>query len=216
MIETLIGLSALGAFLSLDITMFGQFMVSRPIFAGPLVGYILGDINTGFWLGMIVEMMWINAIPLGTSIPVDLTMMTVLSVSWSCLHFKGSQDAAIFALAIAVPFAYLYREVDIAGRLFNTKIMHWIEKGIEQGKEYRISVGLYSGLVLFILRAAIVYFVFMVLGGLIYINMAVYIPSGLEIAFKKAWYYLPVFGFGLVLYNFKNIIGIPFLKKKDE
>jgi mannose/fructose/N-acetylgalactosamine-specific phosphotransferase system component IIC len=215
-IETLVVLSVLGAFLSLDITMFGQFMVSRPIFAGPIVGYILGDINTGFWLGMIVEMMWINAIPLGTSIPVDLTMMPVLSVSWSWLHFKGSQDAAIFALAIAVPFAYLYREVDIAGRLFNTKIMHWIEKGIEQGKEYRISLGLYSGLILFILRAAIVYFVFMVLGGLIYINMAVYIPSGLEIGFKKACYYLPVFGFGLVLYNFKNIIGIPFLKKKDE
>ncbi len=214
MIETVILLSVLGAFLSMDITMFGQFMISRPIFAGPLIGYILGDIQTGFWLGMIVEMMWINTVPLGSSIPVDLTMMTVLSVSWTCLHFKGSQDGAIFALAMAIPFAYLYREIDIGGRNFNTKIMHWIEKGLEQGKEYRISLGLYSGLGLFLLRAFIVYAVFMILGGLIYVNMKVYIPVTLEIAFKKAWYYLPVFGFGLVLHNFKNVVRFPFFNRK--
>lgn len=204
--------SIIGAILSADITMFGQFMISRPIFCGPLFGYILGDIYTGLWLGMIVEMMWINEIPMGISVPVDLTMMTSLSVIWACSFFKGNQEAAIFALAIAIPFAYLYKEVDLAGRLFNTKIMHWVEKGVEQGKEKRISQGIYLGLSLFLLRATIMYACLLFLGGLLYKEMFSYLPLQVLMAFKKAWFYLPVFGFGAVLYNFRNI-KVPFIKK---
>ena len=90
--EHLVLFSIIGAILSADITMFGQFMISRPIFCGPLFGFILGDIHTGLWLGMIVEMMWINAIPMGVSVPVDLTMMTSLAVVWACSFFQGNQS----------------------------------------------------------------------------------------------------------------------------
>ncbi len=212
MIELIIFLSVIGALCSADITAFGQFMISRPIFCGPLAGYILGDIHTGLWIGMIVEMMWINTIPMGSSVPVDLTMMTILSVSWGCINFIGSQETAIFPLIIAVPFAYLYREVDIAGRLFNTRIMHWIEKGIEQGKEYRITFGIFFGLFLFLLRTSLVYFVFLLIGILFLKEIYAYLPPAVLIGLKKAWYYLPVFGFGAVMYNFRNI-RIPFLKR---
>ncbi|MBQ3834143.1 MAG: PTS sugar transporter subunit IIC, partial [Elusimicrobia bacterium] len=97
--EQLIAFSLIGAILSADITMFGQFMISRPIFCGPLFGYFLGDIHTGLWLGMIVEMLWINEIPMGVAVPVDLTFMTSISVIWACHFFRGSQEAAILALA---------------------------------------------------------------------------------------------------------------------
>lgn len=204
--------SVIGAILSADITMFGQFMISRPIFCGPLFGYILGDIYTGLWLGMIVEMMWINEIPMGVSVPVDLTMLTSLAVIWSCSFYQGSQEAAIFALAIAIPFAYLYKEVDLAGRLFNTKIMHWVENGIEQGHENRISHGLYLGLVFFFLRSCLMYIVLLFLGGLLFKEIFSWLPFQIIMALKKSWYYLPVFGFGAVLYNFRNI-KIPFIKR---
>lgn len=213
--EQVIIFSIIGAVLSADITMFGQFMISRPIFCGPLFGYILGDIHTGLWLGMIVEMMWINAIPMGVSVPVDLTMMTSLAVIWSCSFFQGSQEAAIFALALSVPFAYLYKEVDLAGRLFNTKIMHWVEDGVEKGYETRISKGIYLGLLFFFIRTAVMYGVLMLLGGLLYKAMYSYLPIQILVSLKKAWYYLPVFGFGAVLYNFKNI-KIPFIKKQND
>lgn len=213
--EQLVLFSFIGAILSADITMFGQFMISRPIFCGPLFGYFLGDIHTGLWLGMIVEMMWINAIPMGVSVPVDLTMMTSLAVIWSCHFFQGSQEAAIFALAVAVPCAYLYREVDLAGRLFNTKIMHWVEKGVEEGDEKRISKGIYLGLLFFFIRTFVMYGLLIFLGGLFYKGIYSYLPIQIVIALKKSWYYLPVFGFGAVLYNFRNI-KIPFIKKQND
>ena len=62
-------ISTVAAVLSLDITAFGQFMVSRPIVSATLVGYMLGDANTGFWMGMTVELIWISAIPMGAAIP---------------------------------------------------------------------------------------------------------------------------------------------------
>ena len=210
--NNLIIFSIICAILSADITMFGQFMISRPIFCGALFGYILGDIYTGLWLGMIIEMIWVNAIPMGVAVPVDLTMITSLGVIWSCSFFKGSQEAAIFSLAIAIPFAYLYKEVDLAGRLFNTKIMHWIEKGIEDGKEQRISNGIYLGLFLFLIRTSIMYGLFLFIGGILYKEMFSYLPIQVIIALKKAWFYLPVFGFGTILYSFKNI-NIPFIRK---
>lgn len=210
--EHIILFSIIGAILSADITMFGQFMISRPIFCGPLFGYILGDIHTGLWLGMIVEMMWINAIPMGVSVPVDLTMMTSLSVIWACSIFKGSQEAAIFALSIAIPCAYLYKDVDLRGRLFNTKIMHWVEKGIEKGYETRISKGIYLGLVFFFIRTFLMYAIFLLLGGLLYKALFTSLPLQITIALKKSWYYLPVFGFGAVLYNFRTI-KVPFINK---
>ena len=210
--DNLVIFSIIGAILSADITMFGQFMISRPIFCGALFGYILGDVYTGLWLGMIIEMMWVNAIPMGVAVPVDLTMITSLGVIWSCTFFKGSQEAAIFSLTISIPFAYLYKEVDLAGRLFNTKIMHWIEKGIEDGKEQRISNGIYLGLILFLIRTSIMYGLFLFVGGMLYKEMFSYLPIQVIIALKKAWFYLPVFGFGTILYSFKNI-NIPFIKK---
>ena len=210
--DNLVIFSIIGAILSADITMFGQFMISRPIFCGALFGYILGDVYTGLWLGMIIEMMWVNAIPMGVSVPVDLTMITSLGVIWSCTFFKGSQEAAIFSLTISIPFAYLYKEVDLKGRLFNTKIMHWIEKGIEDGKEQRISNGIYLGLFLFLIRTSIMYGLFIFIGGILYKEMFSFLPLQVIIALKKAWFYLPVFGFGAILYNFRNI-NIPFIKK---
>lgn len=213
MITHYIALSFLAAIFSSDITMFGQFMISRPIFCGPFFGFLLGDIHTGLWLGMIVEMIWVNAIPLGCTVPVDLTFMTILSVVWSTVLFQGSQEIAVFALALAVPFAYIYKEADFAGRLFNTKIMHWVERGIEKGKESRISKGLFLGLFVFILRTAFCYFLFILFGNIIIKKVfATDVPVYILLALKKAWYYLPVFGFGMVLNNFKNI-KLPFIKK---
>lgn len=209
--EQLIVFSLIGAILSADITMFGQFMISRPVFCGPLFGYLSGDIHTGLWLGMIVEMLWINEIPMGVAVPVDLTIMTSTSVIWACHFFRGSQEAAILALAVAVPFAYFYKEVDLAGRMFNTKIMHWVEEGIQNGKEYRISLGIYAGLFFFFVRAVLMYFVIILVGGLLYKQLFSYVPIQLSVALKKAWFYLPVFGFGAVLYNFRSI-RIPFIK----
>jgi PTS system mannose-specific IIC component len=210
-IENVIALSFIAALCSCDVTAFGQFMICRPIFCGPAFGFLMGDISAGLWIGMISEMIWTNALPLGVAIPLDVSAATILPVVWVCKYFTGSQEAAICGLILSVPFAYFYKEIDIFGRTYNVKIMHWIEKGLQNGKEWRINSGIIIGLLFFIARAFLFYIAAIIVGGWIYAGVYLQIPAFILEAFRKAWYLLPVFGFGIAAYNFRS--AIPFLKK---
>jgi mannose/fructose/N-acetylgalactosamine-specific phosphotransferase system component IIC len=211
-IESVIILAIIASICSADVTAFGQFMISRPIFCGPLFGFLLGDVVTGIWIGMIVEMSWTNAIPMGTAVPIDLTTITILSVFWSVKNFQGLHSAAMLALMLAVPFAYVYREIDIVGRNFNIKIMRWVERGIEKGAEWRISAGLFFGLFLFLARGFAFYITFMIIGSWIFKAVYPQLNITMIMALDEAWYIMPVAGFGAVLYNFRNI-KIPFVNR---
>ena len=211
-IENTALLALITALCSMDITAFGQFMICRPIFCAPLFGFLMGDITTGLWIGMIVEMVWINAIPMGAAVPIDIASISINATFWACKYYPAIQEAAICALIFAVPFAYFYREIDINGRNRNICIMRWVEKGIRENKEWKINAEIFLSLFLFILRSFLGYLIIMFLGGvifqLLYLQMPVFVISG----FKKAWYLLPILGFGAVLYNFKNL-RIPFIKR---
>jgi PTS system mannose-specific IIC component len=211
-IESTIILALIAAFCSADITAFGQFMICRPIFCAPLFGYLMGDITTGLWIGMIVEMVWINAIPMGAAVPIDIASISINATFWACKYYPATQEAAICALIFAIPFAYFYKEIDISGRNRNIGLMRWVERGVQDGKEWVINAGIFLSLFMFILRAFVFYLIAMFLGGVIFQLIYLQMPGFVIAGFKKAWYLLPILGFGSVLYNFKNI-RIPFIKR---
>ena len=211
-IENLVILALIAALCSADVTAFGQFMICRPIFCAPLFGWLMGDIATGLWIGMIVEMVWINAIPMGAAVPIDIASISINATFWACKYYPGIQEAAICALIFAVPFAYFYKEIDIGGRNWNIGLMRWVERGVHEGKMWRINAGLYLSLFLFIVRSFTFYLIVMYLGGKVFQLIYPMMPAFVIAGFKKAWYLLPIFGFGAVLYNFKNI-RIPFINR---
>lgn len=61
----LLSLSLLGGLLALDGTSFGQFMVSRPLVAGVLTGWAVGDPALGLLVGGILEVYFISVFPVG-------------------------------------------------------------------------------------------------------------------------------------------------------
>jgi mannose/fructose/N-acetylgalactosamine-specific phosphotransferase system component IIC len=58
-------LALMGGLLALDGTSLGQFMVSRPIVAGVLAGWILGDPVLGLLIGGALELYFIPVFPVG-------------------------------------------------------------------------------------------------------------------------------------------------------
>jgi mannose/fructose/N-acetylgalactosamine-specific phosphotransferase system component IIC len=58
-------LVVLGGLLALDGTSMGQFMVSRPLVAGTLTGWVLGDPFLGLLVGGIIELYFIPVFPVG-------------------------------------------------------------------------------------------------------------------------------------------------------
>ncbi|MDR3253878.1 MAG: PTS sugar transporter subunit IIC [Endomicrobium sp.] len=205
MVENIVLLAFIASLCSADTAAFGQFMISRPIFCAPFIGFLMGDIGTSIWIGMIVEMIWINAVPMGVALPIDTSAISILSVVWVCKYFKESHRAAIWGLVLAVLFAYLYRTIDIYGRKLNIKIMHWVEKGIRYGKYGRIDMGVIVSLFFFVARSFLFYVFAMIIGGWIYKAVYFQFPEFILLGFEKAWYILPIAGFGMAIYSYRNI-----------
>ncbi len=63
----LLALVALGGLVGLDTVSCAQAMVSRPIVAAPLAGLLLGDVGTGMLVGMLLEIISLNQLPIGAA-----------------------------------------------------------------------------------------------------------------------------------------------------
>ena len=65
---------------------YGHIQISRPVFAGPIIGLLMGDLQTGLIVGGTVEMMFMGVFPVGGSVPPNAQfagmMSTVLGSRW--------------------------------------------------------------------------------------------------------------------------------------
>jgi len=73
--------SAIGGALALDATSAGQFMVSRPLVAGALVGWVLGDPAQGLLIGAFLELYLLVSFPSGGSRFPEGPTATVVAVA---------------------------------------------------------------------------------------------------------------------------------------
>lgn len=79
-------LGALGGLLGLDGTAVGQFMLSRPLVAGLLAGWVAGDAVQGALIGTVLELYLLVSVPSGGA------------------RFPEGATATVVAVACAVPF----------------------------------------------------------------------------------------------------------------
>jgi mannose/fructose/N-acetylgalactosamine-specific phosphotransferase system component IIC len=94
----LLQLSLLGGALALDATAVGQFMVSRPLIAGALTGWLLGDVAQGLMLGSILEIYLLVSFPTGGSRFPEGPTATVVAVATAA----AGTGAGGFAVALSV------------------------------------------------------------------------------------------------------------------
>ena len=74
-------LALLGGLLALDATSVGQFMVSRPLVAGTLAGWWLGDPALGLEVGAMLELFQLAGVPAGGSRVPELGPASVVAVA---------------------------------------------------------------------------------------------------------------------------------------
>lgn len=98
----LVGLVA--AFGTFD-TALGTSMIQRPIVLGPLVGLVLGDLETGLVIGANLELLFMGAISVGAYIPPDMITAGVLATAFAIS--TGSGLEAAYALAMPLGLAAL-------------------------------------------------------------------------------------------------------------
>jgi len=128
MIANVIITSIVGGFLCLD-RVFLLLMISRPIVAAPVIGFILGDPYTGLVAGAFTELFWIDRLPIGMYIPPNNTIAAILIAASSVEAGRvlGFLPQGLVALAVLVfvPFGHIAQKMDI-----------WIVKGNEKLVDY--------------------------------------------------------------------------------
>jgi Phosphotransferase system, mannose/fructose/N-acetylgalactosamine-specific component IIC len=109
-------LSFCGGLFCLD-RIFIQAMISRPVVIAPFVGLLLNNPYAGLVIGALVELFWIDRIPVGTYIPPNDSIVAVLATSIAILGGQrlGGTTPELIALAImlTVPFGIIAQKIDI-------------------------------------------------------------------------------------------------------
>ena len=72
-----------------------QTHIFRPVVVGPVVGLIMGDVQTGFAVGVTVELMFLAVIFVGTAVPPNPTISTAIATGIAILGGGGTDLAEI-------------------------------------------------------------------------------------------------------------------------
>ena len=94
----LVGFVALFGFLECAI---GNSMVQRPIVMGPLVGLVLGDLQTGLLVGATLELAFMGNVTIGAALPPEITAGGILGTAFAITSGSGADVALALALPIA-------------------------------------------------------------------------------------------------------------------
>ena len=129
----ILGLALIVALLDLDNSAIGHFMISRPLVAGPLMGFFLKDMALGLQTGALLELLWIARLPLGASVPANISLATAFAV-FSGIQVRNlvpgaEEQAAIVGILVALPVGFLGGYQDRLLRIAFDKINQPLDNG---------------------------------------------------------------------------------------
>ena len=73
--------SIVALFAAMDEQLFGASMMARPLFTGPIIGLIMGDLQTGVIIGATLESMFMGSIMVGSAVPPEVYASSILSIA---------------------------------------------------------------------------------------------------------------------------------------
>lgn len=176
-------------------TMAGVFHLNRPIVVGPLVGLVLGDLQTGIILGATFETVFLGVIAVGGAVPADATIGAIMGTAIAITSGADSETA----LAIAVPVSLFGV---LLGQVTNAYLPLFIPKMdslAATGEEKKLVRYNFLMSVLFPLFNTIAVFLAVWLGTNAVEGILESIPQFITNGFTAAGTMLPAVGFALLL-----------------
>jgi len=211
LIETVVT-AGVGALICLD-RVAVQIMISRPVVAGPLMGLILGDMLTGLVTGALLELLWIDRIPVGSYVPPHDTFVAILATAGAVLAapFETSPPRELIALAVLLfaPAAWLGQRMEILLRQWNERWLGRALEDAEAGDPARLSRRHLSALAGYFAASLLCLGAAMLCGvPLLRLIYAALPPAALQVL-ALAYFLLPLIGMGVALNTVKLRGAVP-------
>lgn len=197
-------------FVSLAILLLEEFLggilLYRPIVVGPIIGAVMGDLNTGLIIGSTLELAFVGNTPIGASNPPDITSGTILATAFAISTGQGLEAA----VALGVPIAALVLFIkNINYSFIFTTFSSIADKYAEQGNSDKVVqmhlIGGILGRIFISLVVGISYY----LGSPIVEKFLNSIPKFVLNGINIATGILPALGFAVLaclIINRKNIV----------
>jgi mannose/fructose/N-acetylgalactosamine-specific phosphotransferase system component IIC len=195
---TITGVALFGGIIGLDRTAVGQIMVSQPIVAAPLVGWVLGDATTGLIVGTALELIWLLDIPVGAFVPADSTVAAIFATAIAIL---GSPEGARlsltgFSILLTVLIAPVTMHADTIIRNLNARLAHRVQAPVEP-LGVALSRAHLAGLWVFFLKFFLL-FLLLIPPGMIAVRLFSSVPEVFHRAMTFYVKVLPLLGAALV------------------
>ena len=198
----IVTIALIGGIFCLD-RIYAQTLISRPVVTGALLGLILGDFRTGLIIGAILELIWIDQAPIGTMVPPNDTVSTILITACTILagnHLGAlSRELIAFSIFVLCPSAILAQHLDIfifrnndgLARIALSCAMRGDIRGVERQH-------LFALLKAFVLSVLLI-LVLLVAGYYILIGVYPVLTVQLMKALNYIYYFIPILGVAVAL-----------------
>lgn len=174
---------------------YGYWLIGRPVFAGPLLGLIMGDVQTGLAVGASVELMYLGVLPVGASIPPNAQMAGLLGTAFAILS-GGKPELGI---TLAVPIGVLAQLLVMLAWNANIFLTHKADKYIEEGNIRKVEKTHLMGLLFFFLQGFIPAFLAIYFGADLVNNLVEKLPVWLIEGLETSAKILPAIGMAMLL-----------------
>ena len=173
---------------------YGYWMISRPIFAGPLIGLILGNIETGLYVGATVELMYMGILPIGGSVPPNAQIAGTISTV-----FAITSGSAEMGIALALPIGTLAQLLIMLAWNINIYLMHRADKYIEKGDFKGVERTHLAGIPIFFTVFFTASFLAVYFGSDFVSSVVAAMPAWLSTGLTMASKLLPAVGMAMLL-----------------
>lgn len=165
-VYAIVGVALVGGLIGLDQTAVGQFMISQPIVAGPLTGWLLGDPVTGLIIGAVLEPLWVLDMPIGSFVPADATISAVSATAIAALSSSGGAQLPVIGISILLTTAMtpVTMKANNIIRHWNSRLADAFMTGPTSDTGRGLALAHFSGLPVFFMKSFVLYLVFLPMG----------------------------------------------------
>ena len=131
-IDELILLSLLGGLLAVDERVGWQSLLSQPLFAGAVVGLLLGNLWVAVRIGTILELVWLSVMPMRATRRPDGVMGAIVGAGTACLLLKHTGDPGAGARFLFV------ESIGVLFGLITGELSGWVGRWAYSVREHRL------------------------------------------------------------------------------
>jgi len=185
-----------------------QVMISRPVVAGPLTGWMLNDPLTGLVCGAMIELIWMDRLPIGTYIPPNDTMTAVIITAITILMGSHAEQASRELIACSMlaflPLGYAGQQLDLWGIRSNDKLSKRAISLADRADVRGVSRKHLEAMLKSFVFSILFMFVSITIGSWALAYVFPRLPLFALRALKLSYYFIPLLGIAVALTTIKR------------